>query len=135
MPCFPAGMQEGIWGEAERMMGMGETVMLVLVLLLALYGCMELIRRAAMRIMRPSVPHPGLLVLPLGGHCDDVEYRIRSVVAQTRWTEEAPGGILLLDTGMDEETRALAERICLEYPAVRLEKSAELEKMFEPRLQ
>ena len=75
---------------------MGETVMLVLVLLLALYGCMELIRRAAMRIMRPSVPHPGLLVLPLGGHCDDVEYRIRSVVAQTRWTEEAPGGILLL---------------------------------------
>ena len=41
---------------------MGETIMLILVLLLALYGCMELIRRAAVRIMRavrPAFRHSG----------------------------------------------------------------------------
>ena len=61
---------------------MGETIMLILVLLLALYGCMELIRRAAVRIMRPSGPRSGILVLPLSGHCGDVEYQIRAAASQ-----------------------------------------------------
>ena len=116
-------------------MGMGETVMLVLVLLLALYGCMELIRRAAARIMRPPEPRSGILVLPLSGHCDDAEYRIRTAAAQARWAEEIAGTVLILDLGMDEETRLLAERVCAEYPAVRLEKPSGLEKVFQPRLQ
>ena len=120
-------------------MDMGETIMLVLVLLLALYGCMELIRRAALRIMRPAEPCSGLLVLPLSGHCTDAEYRIRAFAAQSRWMEELAGELLILDTGMDEETRLLAERICVEYPGVRLARTAdlgeEIEKMFAPRLQ
>ncbi|HIZ19665.1 MAG TPA: hypothetical protein H9674_02270 [Firmicutes bacterium] len=115
---------------------MGETIMLVLVLLLALYGCMELIRRAALRIMRPAEPCSGLLVLPLSGHCADAEYRIRAFAAQSRWMEELAGELLILDAGMDEETRLLAERICAEYPGVRLARTAdlgeEIEKMFAP---
>lgn len=43
---------------------MGETIMLILVLLLALYGCMELIRRAAVRIMRPSGRVPAFWCCP-----------------------------------------------------------------------
>ncbi len=114
---------------------MGETIMLLLVLLLALYGCMELIRRAAVRIMRPTEPRSGILVLPLSGHCGDVEYQIRAAASQNRWLGETAGAVLILDTGMDEETRALAEKVCADYPAVRLEKLPELEKMFAARLQ
>ncbi len=114
---------------------MGETIMLILVLLLALYGCMELIRRAAVRIMRPSGPRSGILVLPLSGHCGDVEYQIRAAASQNSWGGEMTGTVLILDAGMDEETRALAEKVCADYPSVRLEKSPELEKMFGARLQ
>ncbi len=42
------------------------------------------------------------------------------------------GTVLILDAGMDEETRALAEKVCADYPSVRLEKSPELEKCSAP---
>lgn len=64
-----------------------------------------------------------------------MEYQIRAAASQNSWGGEMTGTVLILDAGMDEETRALAEKVCADYPSVRLEKSPELEKMFGARLQ
>lgn len=110
---------------------MGETIMLTVVLLLALYGCVELIRRIALRVLKPSGRYGGILVLPITGHCSDVEYLIRSATTQSRWSSDMADCILILDAGMDEETRQLAEEICMRYEGVRLDNAEAYERIFD----
>jgi hypothetical protein len=114
----------------EGMKSMGDTIMLVIVLLLALYGCLELIRWITLRVMKPTVKYPGILIFSLSGHCADVEMLIRSVTVQSRWAAEMTDSILLLDAGMDEETRNLAQEICSQYNNVDIRSPEELEKLF-----
>ncbi len=99
---------------------MGEHILLAIVLLLALYGCAELIRRAVLRILAPTKDCAGVLVIPVSGHRDDIEYVIRSAAAQCGWSRRQGRRALLLDKGMDEETRRIAEAICREVEVVSL---------------
>lgn len=114
---------------------MGETLLLVMVLLLSLYGCMELVRFLALRLLRPGKNEGGVLVLPFSGHRDDVEFQVRSAAVRSRWSPALPSRVLVLDGGMDPETRALAEQICRQYDHVRLGTPEEFEKMFDFHLQ
>lgn len=52
---------------------MGETILLIVVLLLALYGCTELIRWLAVRLLQPPVKDRSLRVLPVAGRRDDLD--------------------------------------------------------------
>lgn len=114
---------------------MGETIMLVIVLLLSLYGCVELIRCITFLILKPFGQHSGILVLPISGHCTDVEYLVRTATTRNRWTADLTGYVLLLDEGMDEETRTLAEGICAQCDNVRLGRPEEFEKIIANGLQ
>lgn len=114
---------------------MSETIMLVSVLLLSLYGCVELIRRLVFRILEPLGRHSGILVIPVSGHCSDIEYLVRSAASRNRWTADLPGYVMLLDEGMDEETRRLAETICGQCENIRIQKPEEFEKIIANGLQ
>lgn len=93
----------------------GEHILLAVVLLLALYGCAELIRRLACFVMTPTKGTAGILVIPVAGHREDIEYIIRSAAVREKWYyRRGTGPVLLVDMGMDDETRLLAERICKE---------------------
>ena len=116
--------------------GMGEYIMLIIVLLLALYGCAELIRKLVIRIMTPEPDCSGVLVIPVSGHRTDIEYIVRSVVTQNRWEERLPERrVLLFDAGMDEETRVLAEKICSETGAAGIYGASELGDVLDGDLQ
>lgn len=92
---------------------MGEYVWLAVVLLLALYGLAQLIGQLICWIWRPRREIPALLILPVSGHCEDMEYTLRRALMRHRWAAAHPGGrILLMDAGMDEETRQLAQVVC-----------------------
>ncbi len=100
---------------------MGEHILLTAVLLLALFGCAELIRRLVLRVMAPSKGAGGILVIPISGHREDIEYVVRFAAVRRNWvrgTENRP--ILILDAGMDKETRQLAEAACIEVKGVDL---------------
>lgn len=114
---------------AERMKLMGEKILLVIVLLLSLYGCTELIRYAVLRILKPYRQYSGVLVLPIKGHHDDIEYLVRTVTTQSDWTADMTRSVLLVDEGMDKETREAAESICIQYNHVHFGKPEEIEKM------
>ena len=93
----------------------GEHILLAIVLLLALYGCAELIRRLACFVMAPSKGTAGVLVIPVAGHREDIEYILRSAAVREKWCcRRGTGSVLLVDMGMDDETRLLAERVCRE---------------------
>lgn len=75
----------------------------VVVLLLALYGCMEGLRRLTERVL--TLPADcGMLVLVFRGHCEDAEYTLRSAA-----TRRLP--IVAVDAGVDAETRAVLETV------------------------
>lgn len=87
-------------------------------LLLAVYGCAQAIRGAMLRLLAPPQKSNGVWLVPLSGHCEDVEYLVRSASAHRRWSSGSE--ICLLDVGADNETRAIADRLCSEMDGVRL---------------
>ncbi len=98
---------------------MGEYICLTAVLLLALYGCAQAIGRVALYLCRPCRQTPAVLLLPVSGHREDVEDLVRSTAMRYRWAQDMTGGrILLVDAGMDEETRRLAQAVCERIPQV-----------------
>ena len=96
--------------QGKGMTDMGENILLVAVLLLALYGCTQLIRWLVLRLLTPPARDKGVRILPLNGHRDDLEYP----VVQRRWAGPLlkPERLILLDTGLDEESRQVAELLC-----------------------
>jgi hypothetical protein len=114
---------------------MGETILLVVVLLLSLYGCVELIRCVTQRLLRIDSTVPSVLVFPISGSCKNMEFIVRSAVSRSRWTSDYPCQVLLLDTGMDEQTRILAEKICRDFENVHISTPEECQKLFAFNLQ
>ena len=53
-----------------------------------------------------------VVLLPLKGHVEDAEYRIRAAVAWARGAE-----VYVADCGADRETAEIAARLCGEYPS------------------
>ena len=88
---------------------MGEHILLAGVLVLALFGCAELIRRLVLRVMAPSGHEGGILVIPVSGHREDIEYIVRCASVRRGWGR-----------GADGETRRLAEAACAETKGVDL---------------
>lgn len=54
-----------------------------------------------------------VVVLPLRGHMEDAEYRIRGTAA---WARGA--AVYVVNCGADEETAEIAARLCEEIPSV-----------------
>ena len=104
---------------------MGEYVWLAVVLLLALYGLTQGVGRLMLWMWRPRRPQPAVLILPVSGHCEDVEHTVRGALARQHWvTGGGAGRVLLLDAGMDEPTRDLARAVCARLPGVEFCRSA-----------
>lgn len=98
---------------------MGEYILLAVVLLLALYGCAQGVGRIVSWIWKPRPDLPAMVILPVSGHREDVEFIVRGAAVRYRWAAGKPHGrILLMDAGMDEETRRLAKAVCGQIPEV-----------------
>ena len=115
---------------------MGETVLLVAVLLLALYGCVELMRELVTRLMAPS--HWG--IRDLGHSCQWSSRRYR--VCYSFGDGGMPLGRKKADQtgvaaryGLDAETRRVAEKLCEETGGVGLCRPAELNLVYREDLQ
>ncbi len=90
---------------------MGEELLLVAVLLLALYGCTSLIGRLTDWMFRRTRPQKTVR-LTVSGHREDLEFAVRAARHDLR--RRHGGTLVLVDAGMDAPTRELAERLCRE---------------------
>ena len=104
-------MRKGDGGVLAESIGAG------IVLLLAVYGCVQGVRQAVLRLLRPPKHPAGLWFVPVSGHREDAEYLVRSLSARRRWGGEGTE-VCLVDVGADRETRAVARRACEEVPGV-----------------
>ncbi len=87
---------------------MAETLGTVAVLLLAVYGAMEGIRRLVTFLLYPPCGERGLCVLWFQGHREDAEFTVRCAAARCRG--RMPLCAVEVDT--DEETHAVLEATC-----------------------
>lgn len=107
-------------GKGEN--NVGEKILLIVVLLLALYGLAGLLCRAAVRLLSPGRTN-GIWVIPVSGHREDIEAVVRE--AAVRRACGRPYPVVLLDVGMDAQTRRLAETICRAMEGVELRSCGE----------
>lgn len=114
---------------------MGEYILVIAVLLLSLYGCAELVRCIALRILKTDHSISPVLVLPVSGRCVNVEFIIRAAVSHSRWTSDSPGRVLILDAGMDEETLEIVKKLCDDFSNISVIAPGECEKVIVSGLQ
>ena len=87
---------------------MGEMILAMLVLWLALYGCAQWIRWIGRRLWGGGAKQ-AVLLLPLSGHCEDAEYRIRGCL-YTAAGSRMP--VWVVDVGLDPLSRELVQAVC-----------------------
>lgn len=114
-------------------MGATQTIGAVVVLLLAVYGCAQLVRWVALRLLTPPKGINGIWIVPLFGHREDAEYLIRSASTYRRWNGRFGSEMCLLDIGMDDETARLVRRLCAEKTGVQVLNVEELPAFFNER--
>ena len=106
---------------------MGETILTVGMLLLALSGCAQGIRWLGGRLWGGGA-RQAVLLLPLSGHCEDAEYRIRGCL---RAAAETRLPVWVVDAGLDPPSRELVQEVCGRMEGVRFLPSEKILENFE----
>ena len=68
------------------------------------------------------------IVLPVKGHMEDIEFRIRGAMVRRRRASRRLSKIYLADFGADDETAEIARRICGEFDVLEWVDGTELTK-------
>ncbi len=101
-----------------------------IVLLLAVYGCVQGVRWLVLRLLSPPHSADGVWLVPLTGHREDVEYLVRTAAARRCWGVGTDGDVYIVDTGADEDTRVLAQCACREVSGTRFLSASEVPAAF-----
>jgi hypothetical protein len=104
---------------------MGETAGTVILLLLAIYGCVQGVRSLILRLLRPGTCR-GIWLIPLRGRREDGEYLVRWAAALCRWGSPPGRETYLLDLEGDAAACETVRRTCGEVGGVRLIRPEEL---------
>lgn len=89
------------------------TVFNIAFVLLSILGLVTLIKELILWIMRCDEGDI-ISIIPIEGHCENAEYRIRCAYERANWSA-ANFRLICLDKGMDDETRKICERVCEIY--------------------
>lgn len=68
------------------------------------------------------------IVLPVKGHVEDIEFRIRGAIVRRRRASRRLPRIYLADFGADAETAEIAKRMCDEFDVLEWVDGAELSR-------
>lgn len=85
-------------------------IFIVLFIILSIFGLVNIVRKIIMWLLKYDDGEI-ITVIPIKGHCENVEYRIRCAYERANWSSENHR-IICLDKGMDDETRRLCSKIC-----------------------
>lgn len=85
-------------------------IFIVLFIILSIFGLVNIVRKIIMWLLKYDDGEI-ITVIPIKGHCENIEYRIRCAYERANWSSENHH-IICLDKGMDDETRRLCSKIC-----------------------
>lgn len=113
---------------------MTEAILFAVLAVLSVIGIADLIRILTDKILGGAKKQYLLSVIPCKGHEEEIEYLVRSTYS---WlSSRCSGGaccILLVDCGMDEETREICGLICEQLDCVELCEESELDHVLKEK--
>lgn len=59
-----------------------------------------------------------IILIPVFGHVEDIEFRIRGAVVRRRKSWRRAPNIIIADLGADKETAEIAKKLCCEYDGI-----------------
>ena len=108
---------------------MGEVLLKVVFALFAVLGMVEAFRLFALWLLKTKNPGKLHLIVRMDGHDEEAELVLRSACERVRWLPGGGAEVLVIDCGMDEETRRICDMACADLPEVQLCRPDEIEKI------
>lgn len=90
-----------------------------------LFGALE--RRLLFRKRKSSV----ISVIPLSGHVEEMELLVRDLLSSQRWNRAQQDAIVLVDVGLDVETRNICEKITKDHSGIVLCDDCQLKNLLQ----
>lgn len=83
------------------------------IVVLAIWGIVDLIRRLEQYLLSGKEKQYHIVVIPLQGHVENLEYIVRCAASQNLWHNKAMDAeVVLLDQGLDNESKAMCRSLC-----------------------
>ena len=108
---------------------MFEILMKIVFALFAVLGMAEAFRWLLFWLLKTKNPGKLYLILRMRGHDEEAELVLRSAGERVKWLGSAEAELLLIDCGMDEETRRICDAAAGEMPELRLCRPDEVEQI------
>ncbi|MVB13010.1 hypothetical protein CAFE_37630 [Caprobacter fermentans] len=97
--------------------------------LFAILGIVEAFRMFLFWLLKTKNPGGFFLIVSMTGHDEEAELVLRSACERIKWFPDSAAQLLVVDCGMDEETRRICEIACYELPEIRLCRPDEVQKI------
>ncbi len=82
----------------------------IMFVMLSILGLVTVVKKIVLWALRCDEGNI-ITVIPIEGHCESIEYRIRCAYERANWSA-ANSRIICLDKGMDKETREICHKVC-----------------------
>ena len=83
---------------------------IIIFVILSIVGLVSIVRKIIMWLLKHDDGEI-IIIIPVEGHCEDIEYRIRCAYERVSWSVNK-SRIVCLDKGMDKETYDICHRVC-----------------------
>lgn len=108
-----------------------EAICGIIGMILVILGLVEVVQIVTFWVLQTKEEREILIVVPIAGHNEEVEYLLRSAAAQVKWLGSKYQKILCVDCGMDTETRLICQVIAKDYPFIEFCSRLEFEHIFQ----
>ena len=100
----------------------------ILLILLAALGLTEVIRILVLKVTTTGRSSRMVVIIPVSGHHDDIEYVLRSAAQRLKWMDgQEDAQIYCLDYGMDSETLHICRLVSSEYGFMKIVQPEQLD--------
>lgn len=77
----------------------------------------------------------GFIIIPVSGHREDIEYMVRGILFEESWKDELSSyHIILVDSGLDAETREICALLSKEHDSISICAPQEMESLLERKI-
>jgi hypothetical protein len=109
---------------------MFEIIIKVVFVLFAIFGMVESFRIALFWLLEKPTCGKFYYVIPMRGHNEEAELILRSAYERVQWLPDRAVQVLVVDCGMDDETRRICELTVFDLPEIQLCFPEEIDGIF-----
>lgn len=109
---------------------MPEIIVGALITFLAIFGASELIFKIKNQLMMSKIKNTAIVVA-CEGHNEEIEYELKSLAVRSEYLKHSGGRVIIIvDRGMDDETRAICKKLEKDIDGVEVCKVSDLPTVF-----